>query len=233
MSQQPQRHNNDRRPSYLDEYVPVWKRIVELREQHPDARIVTQPLDGDPLVFRCEIYLPANESTIPNAVGHASAKGGNGNRGASGSAWEKTETAAIGRALCALGYPSKDDDDAPSSAPRAVPQSAPPARETQRPKPAPVTAATTAPDSAAHAERTAEMRAALDIDYGDDPNLEEHLALDGRIMGAWVALGRKPLVLHTWIKSEFKVTDGLASLSVPVKEKCLQTLQGQAAKKVG
>lgn len=91
-----------RGPSWLEDYVGVDERLAAFRAQHPKARIVTQLVDRDPLTFRAEIYLEDNDSGIPNAVGHADVEGGSGNR--KQSPVEKTETAAVGRALDVMGF---------------------------------------------------------------------------------------------------------------------------------
>lgn len=88
----------------LDDYVGVHKRIELFRKEHPQGRILTAIFSQDPLIFRAEVYF--TDSEVPNAAAHASEEGGMGNRAKS--AVEKTETAAVGRALAFCGYEIKE-----------------------------------------------------------------------------------------------------------------------------
>lgn len=88
----------------LDDYVSVHTRIEKFRVEHPAGRILTSILDGDPLTVRAEVYF--NGSEVPNATAHASEEGGMAGR--KSSALEKTETAAVGRALAFCGYEVKE-----------------------------------------------------------------------------------------------------------------------------
>lgn len=87
----------------LNDYVPVHVRVDHFRKDHPQGRILTAIVKDDPLVIRAEIYF--TDSEVPNASAHASEEGGMKNR--SESAMEKTETAAVGRALAFCGYEIK------------------------------------------------------------------------------------------------------------------------------
>lgn len=108
-----------RGPAWLDGYVSAEEKLRAFRGDHPSARILTQRLEGEPLTFRAEIYLESNETTIPNATGHASVDGGSGNRKQSPT--EKTETAAVSRALTVMGY-GGEEEEAPASQRRAAAQ---------------------------------------------------------------------------------------------------------------
>lgn len=88
----------------LDDYVGVHVRVEKFRAEHPAGRILTSIVSMEPLTFRAEIYFDGSD--VPNATGHANEEGGMGNRGKS--AMEKTETAAVGRALAFCGYEIKE-----------------------------------------------------------------------------------------------------------------------------
>ena len=80
------------------EYLPVQWRLVWLREQHPDAIVVTTLVERTDsfALFRAEVALPA---TGARATGH-----GSETKSDFGDFIEKAETKAIGRALAMLGY---------------------------------------------------------------------------------------------------------------------------------
>lgn len=99
-----------RGPAWLEGYVGADEKITAFRQAHPKARVLTQIVpEREPLTFRAEIYFEDNATTIPNATGHASVDGGSGNRGQS--PVEKTETAAISRALWVLGFGGEGERD--------------------------------------------------------------------------------------------------------------------------
>jgi hypothetical protein len=88
----------------LDDYVGVHTRVEKFRAEHPAGRILTSIVSSEPLTFRAEVYFDGSD--VPNATGHANEEGGMGLRGKS--AMEKTETAAVGRALAFCGYEIKE-----------------------------------------------------------------------------------------------------------------------------
>jgi len=88
----------------LEDYIPVHTRVEKFRAEHPAGRILTSIVSRDPLTFRAEVYFDATD--VPCATGHADEEGGMGLRAKS--AMEKTETAAVGRALAFAGYEIKE-----------------------------------------------------------------------------------------------------------------------------
>lgn len=87
------------------QYLEVKFRLVWLREQHPDAVVSTELLEhrlGEVAVFRAIVTTPAGGS----ATGH-----GMETQRDFGDYLQKAETAAIGRALAALGYGTQFCED--------------------------------------------------------------------------------------------------------------------------
>lgn len=136
-------------PAYLDEYEPVDDRIKAFRADYPGAsgRIETFPTLNDGIVFEARISVRDDEGEyITIANGHAFDKWG------AASQLERTEKAAIGRALVMAGYSAKrgpsaeemdkhaDQQTGGAAVPRgnspATPHNAP--RATERAKQAPV-----------------------------------------------------------------------------------------------
>lgn len=104
-----------RGPAWLEDYVSADEKVTAFRRAHPTARVLTNIVEGrEPLTFRAEIYFEDNATTIPNATGHTSVDGGSGNR--SQSPVEKTETAAISRALWVLGFGGEAEHDSSQKA---------------------------------------------------------------------------------------------------------------------
>lgn len=160
----------------LDDYVQVHERVTKFRADHPKGRILTTILDGESLTVRAEIYFEGNESTIPNATAHASEDGGMAGR--KSSAVEKTETAAVGRALAFCGYEIKQGIASREEMQRAQRQ---PTGQTSN--------VTTMPARA-----------------DDKLPTDAQLSLD--IIGGADALGYKDMHLNAWVKKEFGGEDG-------------------------
>lgn len=187
----------------LEDYVGVHTRIEQFRAAHPAGRILTSIISTDPLTFRAEVYF--TDSDVPNATGHASEEGGMGNRAKS--ACEKTETAAVGRALAFCGYEVKAGIASREEVERAEQQPAT--------KPALAAVKRSAPTPAT---QSLDNHPALRVDYGDDdPNREAFVEADKRILRAWIEMGKDPHALHSAINKKFKVGDGLGALSLDTK----------------
>lgn len=93
------------------EYLDVKHRLLWLRTEHPDARIVTDlvRLDDQSAVFRASVDIPAGGS----ATGHGSETATDFS-----DYIEKAETKALGRALNALGFGAQfaeNESDEPRS----------------------------------------------------------------------------------------------------------------------
>jgi hypothetical protein len=89
----------------LKDYVPVSERLQQFWSDHPNGRVITAVLNSDPIIVRAEVYRDGEDQ--PFASGHATDDGGM--RGGSRSdSYEKTETAAVGRALAMAGYEIKN-----------------------------------------------------------------------------------------------------------------------------
>jgi len=106
------------------EYLDVKWRLLWLRTEHPDARIVTEHVQIEPsmAIFKATVTLPSGGV----ATGYGSETPGD-----FGDYIEKAETKAIGRALNALGYGAQfrePGDDEPVGAPAREPQRAAPPR---------------------------------------------------------------------------------------------------------
>jgi pyruvate/2-oxoglutarate dehydrogenase complex dihydrolipoamide acyltransferase (E2) component len=137
-------------------YLPVMWRLVWLREDAPESRIVTEMISrtGDEAVFKCEVTRIQDGAVTGSATGW-----GTETRGDFGDFTEKAETKSIGRALAALGYGAEHDEGFDSSGPaQFAPQrpqnrqqaSAPnrPANAPQRPTQAPTAASPNDPANA-------------------------------------------------------------------------------------
>ena len=91
------------------EYLPVAWRLVWLRDQHPEAIIVTELLERTDTfaLFKADITIPYGGQAAEGVdmTGGGSATGhGSETKADFGDFIEKAETKAIGRALAALGY---------------------------------------------------------------------------------------------------------------------------------
>jgi pyruvate/2-oxoglutarate dehydrogenase complex dihydrolipoamide acyltransferase (E2) component len=95
-------------------YLPVMWRLVWLREDAPESRIVTEMISrtGDEAVFKCEVTRIQDGAVTGSATGW-----GTETRGDFGDFTEKAETKSIGRALAALGYGAEHDEGFDSSGP--------------------------------------------------------------------------------------------------------------------
>jgi pyruvate/2-oxoglutarate dehydrogenase complex dihydrolipoamide acyltransferase (E2) component len=95
-------------------YLPVMWRLVWLREDAPESRIVTEMISrtGDEAVFKCEVTRIQDGAVTGSATGW-----GTETRGDFGEFTEKAETKSIGRALAALGYGAEHDEGFDSSGP--------------------------------------------------------------------------------------------------------------------
>ncbi|MFN8593722.1 MAG: hypothetical protein U0031_19850 [Thermomicrobiales bacterium] len=157
------------------EYLDVKWRLLWLRKEHPDARIITELVKFEPqmAIFKATVSLPSGGE----ATGYGSETAGD-----FADFIEKAETKAIGRALNALGYGAqfseRADDasevsppEAASPRPLSLPprQAAPAPAAATMPAPAPASVAAPAksprpPESAAKATPAAEKDADL-ADY--------------------------------------------------------------------
>lgn len=95
---------NNNLPPQLKDYVPVNERLAQFWLDHPNGRVITVIVGTDPIVVRAEVYREGEDQ--PMASGHATDDGGMRN-GARSDSYEKTETAAVGRALALAGYEIK------------------------------------------------------------------------------------------------------------------------------
>jgi pyruvate/2-oxoglutarate dehydrogenase complex dihydrolipoamide acyltransferase (E2) component len=95
-------------------YLPVMWRLVWLREDAPESRIVTEMISrtGDEAVFKCEVTRIQDGAVTGSATGW-----GTETREDFGDFTEKAETKSIGRALAALGYGAEHDEGFDSSGP--------------------------------------------------------------------------------------------------------------------
>lgn len=85
------------RPLNGKPYLEVAWRIAWLRAEHPDAHIVTEPVEitDSAAIFKARVAIPG---------GGSSAGYGSETAADFGDFIEKAETKALGRALLALGY---------------------------------------------------------------------------------------------------------------------------------
>jgi hypothetical protein len=90
-----------------DNYINVVDRVVDFTEDHPDGRIETEatPVGGVGILMTARLY--RTEDSRVHRTGHALATATDL---AEDKGLEKTETAAVGRALSFAGYPTKGDD---------------------------------------------------------------------------------------------------------------------------
>jgi hypothetical protein len=95
-------YGQQRKPSFLDDYVNVNTRVNLFYEKFPEGRITTsyQVID-DLIIFQAAAYRQADDA-MPSATGTAMDK-----INVNDSATEKTETAAVGRALAFLNFETK------------------------------------------------------------------------------------------------------------------------------
>jgi len=79
------------------DYLPVNARVLWLRREHPDAKLIVTAveIDDERAIFRCHVALP---------TGGEACDYGSETRADFGDYIEKASTKAIGRALAALGY---------------------------------------------------------------------------------------------------------------------------------
>jgi hypothetical protein len=159
-------------------YLPVMWRLVWLREDAPESRIITEMITrtGDEAVFKCEVTRIQEGTVTGSATGW-----GTETRGDFGDFTEKAETKSIGRALAALGYGAEHDEGFDSARPaQFAPQrpqnrqqaSAPkrPANAPQRPPQNPTAAS---PNDPANANQLAAIE-----------NLAKRKGLDGERVDA-------------------------------------------------
>ena len=143
----------DPRPYLRDGVLEVRARLLWLRSEHPDARIVTEhvTLDEQQAIFRAAIDVPGGG----HATGYGSATRAEGH-----DYIERAEEKAVGRALATLGYgiqyaadfdAAQTVEPAPVEAARETPRAAEPV-PVRRPEPAAVAPA------AAPVERLDEAR---------------------------------------------------------------------------
>lgn len=156
--------NFDPRPHLMKykgrDYLEAKWRLVWLRAEHPDARIVTELIErGDKAaLFRACVTLPSGGS----ATGW-----GSETQDDFGDFLEKAETKALGRALAALGYGTQfavelDEGDSVADSPVERKQPPPIARDLSgKPEPKPLVAKTTAPPIGPSDERKALNKALL------------------------------------------------------------------------
>jgi hypothetical protein len=96
----------------LENYVQISDRITEFYQDHPDGTIRTFIVhrDGPEVTVEARVYCTREDARDGiYTSGHArevEGKGGGANKNAH---VENAETSAIGRALAALGYPTKAD----------------------------------------------------------------------------------------------------------------------------
>lgn len=186
----------------LDDYVQVHTRVERFRAQNPKGRILTTILDGEPLTVRAEVYFDGNESTIPNASAHASEDGGMSGR--KSSAVEKTETAAVGRALAFCGYEVKAGIASREEMQRAQRADTRPVKVPPKPAgPVPV----------------------------DNPE-EEHRRLERSIREALGVLGKAEASFDKWVQEKYETESHWHELSVDTKRELLADLNAMVDKQV-
>lgn len=185
----------------LDDYVPVHTRIEQFRAQHPAGRILTTILEGEPLTVRAEVYFDGSD--VPNATAHASEEGGMAGR--KSSALEKTETAAVGRALAFCGYEVKEGIASREEVQKARQE------DTRPPKAAPAKFSAPAPV--------------------DDPD-GEHRRLDRSIREALGVLGRREPAFNKWVREQYETDSDWHDLSLEVKRELLAGLNAMVDKQV-
>lgn len=193
-----QQRQQQRGPAWLDGYVTAEEKLKAFRADHPSARILTQRLEGEPLTFRAEIYLDGNETTIPNATGHADVNGGSGNRKQSPT--EKTETAAISRALTVMGYGGEEEEQRQET--QRAPQTVPPTQVRTAPGVPPVKAV----------------------------GAESSTELSMQILEAADALGYDPVKVKKWVNQKYEITNGLEGLTEQDKREVLKIFREQSPK---
>jgi hypothetical protein len=95
-------YGQQKKPSFLDDYVNVNTRVNLFYEKFPEGRITTsyQVID-DLIIFQAAAYRQPDDA-LPSATGTAMDK-----INVNDSATEKTETAAVGRALAFLNFETK------------------------------------------------------------------------------------------------------------------------------
>ena len=154
----------------MQQYLPTAPRVAWLRNDHPDAQIVTEALrmDEKGAAFKCTITIP---STGAVATGH-----GTETPGDFGDFIEKAETKAVGRACVTLGYGTLqagndfDEIDRTVDAPQDVPTTRP-ARAQGRPEPTPIRPSpiTEENDLHGHDVKWAKVFEIIDFSYLQDP----------------------------------------------------------------